>query len=280
MRFRVSSLVLGLFALIIFAMAGCGDDETSTNSNLGSLSDPEFQAVQEQVESFVDSTLEFVGNGMNTLQGISTGDGTIIPAQYAVDPDGDDVVSVTYEQGWHVIYIAKHFTNYATSLRDSVQFIQNGNAQQSPTDCDSLVFVHRWDYDVVDTVSSHNILNGYSDYRFSGLDGGQATINGANDLAIHNKVVYNDSTVWRDLTIDAEVTNLTIDYSAYAGWGQCPVSGSVSATVDMTYQNGTNDPVNTEWTFTGNFTNGVMAVTATCNSVTWKYSKQICNVPQ
>lgn len=280
MRFRVTSLVLGLFALVIFAMAGCGDDETSTSSNLGSLNDPEFQAVQDQVESFVDSTLEFLGNGMNTLQGISTGDGTIIPVQYIVDPNGDDVINVSYEQGWHVIYIAKHFSTYATSLRDSVQFIKDGLAQQSPTGCDSLVFVHRWDYDVVDTMASHNVLNGHSDYRFAGLDAGQAVINGENDLTVHNKVVYNDSTVWRDLTINSQVTNLTVNYSAYSGWGQCPVSGSVTTNVDMVHQNGTGAPVTSEWTFTGNFTNGVMAVTATCNGVTWKYSKQVCYIPQ
>ncbi len=279
MRFRISSLVLGLLSLAALVAVGCGDDTTST-VNWGSPDDPEFQVVQEQVDAFVDSTLEYLGNGLNTLQGISAGDGSIIPVQYIVDPNGGDVLDVTYQNGWHVIYISKHFSNYATSLRDSVQFVKDGTPQQSPAGVDSLVFKHRWDYDVVDTTVTHGVLVGNCDYTFSGLDGNQGVINGSNNVSVHHKLVTDDSTVYRDITVNATVTNLAIGYSAFSGWSQCPVSGTVTAQVEMVYQNGDDPSVTTNWTVAATFTNGTVHAVASYGGVKWAYSADVCSQPQ
>lgn len=279
MRSKIWSLVLGLTIVTCLVLAGCGDDET-TNSNLGSLTDPEFMVVQTEVASFVDSTLDFLGNGLNTLQGISTGDGSIIPAQYVVDPNGNDVLDVSYADGWHVIYMSKHYTDYATSLRDSVQFLNDGVAQQLPVSIDQLTFKHHWDYDVVDTTITHAVLAGNSSFDFQGLDLGTATINGANTLNIHTKLVTDDSTVWRDIIVEATVTDLTVANSAFSGWGQCPTSGTVTCDVDMVYYKDTDDPVVTSWTVTSTFSNGTMNVACASNGINWNYSSDVCTVPQ
>jgi len=279
MRSHVLFTVLGLLALACL-IVGCGDDTTTNNPPTGSLSDPEFQAVQEQIDAFVDSTVQFFGDGLSTLRGISSGEGDILPAQYIVDPTETDVFEVAYADGWHTINISKHFDQYATSLFDSVRYIKNSVPQQSPSGADQLLFKHHWDYDVVDTSITHAVIVGNSDFTFANLNVAVAEIDGTNDLSVYSKVVYADSTVRRWFTFDSELTEFEVAYSPFSGWGQCPDAGSISADVQMIYQKDSDAPDTTSWTFTGTFNEGQMTAKCTKDGLNWNYTSQICNVPQ
>jgi len=83
MRSFKSLSVLGfvLLACMSIVVVGCGSDDAPTN-NAGSLTDPNFIAVQEQVEALADSTIAFVLSGMQSSTAVSA-DGDIIPFLYS-----------------------------------------------------------------------------------------------------------------------------------------------------------------------------------------------------
>ncbi|MEA3297654.1 MAG: hypothetical protein U9R56_07305, partial [candidate division Zixibacteria bacterium] len=106
MRSNKRILVSGLtavFCIAILFLAGCSsDNSTSTPTTVnGSMTDPEFVVVQSQINTFVDSTISFFKNGINTFNGISE-DGTILPPQYVVSPGNPDpdVFDTSYAEGW------------------------------------------------------------------------------------------------------------------------------------------------------------------------------------
>ncbi len=281
LNLRILVSILAALACIIFALAGCSDDDTGTSSiNYGSLEDPEFVVVQDQINMFIDSTVNFFGQGLGTLQGISSGDGTIIPVQYAVSPDGDDFVEVTYDNGWHVIYITQHEGTYATTLRDSVQYLRNGLAQQSVSGLDQLRFKHYWDFDVVDTNVTHSVLVGHNDYTFANLNTALATINGSNALEVYSKSVFVDSTIRYNFDIEASLDDFTVRQSPFSGWSNCPVAGAINATFEATYRRDAETPVTTTWEAELTFDNGQMLALVTSGDITWRYECDVCNVPQ
>ncbi len=275
-----------LFSVMLLMVAGCGDDETTNNNTItGSSTDPEYVAVRTQLDEFVDSTVTFFENGLNTIQGISDGD-IIIPPQYAVVPEQQDSWDTSYVDGWHIIQIAYTHRNqsdegvWQMSLTDSIQYSLNGVPQESWQNRDQLVFKHHWTYDVFDTTVTHSSIVGATDFTFSNLNSSFGTITGSRDITIHNKTVTNDSTVWRDFTFAADVNNVTVKNSTYTGWTNCPSSGSISVTVEMVYKKDTDDPVTTTWHATFTFSNGSLTASISKGNTVWSYTKNLCVVPQ
>lgn len=283
MRLEKRVLVSGMAILIgvmLIMVAGCGDDETNTpNTITGSLNDPDFVAVKTQLDDFVDSTIAFFQNGLNTLQGISDGD-IIIPPQYAVNPDLQDSVHTSYTNGWHVIEISYTQGNvWQMTLADSIQYKKNGVAQEDWRGHDELVYKHHWTWDVFDTNVTHTSLAGNADFTFANVNTVQATVTGSRDFTANNKVVTVDSTIWRDFTFTADVNNVTLKNSL-GGWSSCPTGGSVSTTVEMVYTKDDDDPVTTTWNATLAFSNGTLTASVTKGNTVWSYTSDLCHVPQ
>lgn len=283
MRSRKLLLVLGVIVLtgLLVAFVGCGSDDKSTG-DVGDINDPEFQVVRDEIGHFVDSTLEFFTNGLGNIYGLAT-DTVVDPPLYGPGPpDFDstkDTATATYANGWHVVYFAIHRDAYDAILLDSIQFIKDGEAQQTSTGVESLLYKHFWQYGETDTTVTFRSCIGDADYSFTGLNTTTATINGTNDLQAHSKYVSTDSTVWRDINIEATLTGMQVNKTA-VGWAQnCPSSGSVSGSIEMVYQKDSDDPITSNWTVNVTFDDGSMSVIVSRGSTTWMYNTQLCTPP-
>lgn len=282
MRLGNRVLVTGMTLLIGAALligAGCGGDDADTpNTITGSLTNPEFVAVRAQLDNFVDSTVTFFKNGLNTVKGIAPGD--IVIPQYAVIPELEDWWDTTYTNGWHVIRIDYTQPNsWQTTLSDSIQYKVNGVAQEDWRNRDQLEFRHHWTYDVFDTLVSHTSYAGYTYFTFADLNGSTTTLTGGRDFTAHNLVVTADSTVVRDFTFTAEINNVTLKWANDA-WSNCPTSNTITATVEMVYTKDDGDPVTTTWDATFSFNNGSMSASISKGRTVWSYTTDLCDSPQ
>ena len=117
--------VLGfvLLATLSLLVVGCGSDDAPTTISV-SLTNPEFVAVQDQVESLVDSTLSFILTGMNSIGSISSG-GNVDPVLYGPGFDDTNQVTVSYVNGWHIVNANSGTSDFLFTLTDSVQFYSN-----------------------------------------------------------------------------------------------------------------------------------------------------------
>ncbi len=281
MRSRTLVLGLGVILLIglLLVVFGCGKDKDKS-IDPADFSDPDFLAVQAEFERFIDSTVQFFSSGLGNIQGLAT-DTTIDPILYVPTPIDSikDSVSASYADGWHVVYIGLNREEYMSVLQDSIRFIQAGEPQQKPGDLDQLLFKHYWRYYRIDTSVTHQSFIGHADYAFSGLDGIEATIEGAHGMQIFSKLVTPDSTVWREFAVDAELSNFRIQKTP-VGWAQfCPSTGTVSATVEMIYQRDAETPVATTWTINATFNLGDVRAAVTSGNETWNYTEQCCTPP-
>jgi hypothetical protein len=283
MRGEKVVLVLGATLLVglLVMFVGCGSDDKSTNS--ADYDDPEFLVVQQEIGHFIDSTLEYFTNGLGNIYGIAT-DTTVDPVQYGSRPpeydSTKDTAVATYAEGWHVVYFSIHRDTYNKIVRDSIQFIKDGQPQQSSAGLESLYYKHFWTHEVTDTTVTHRSYTGNADYAFVGLDTTQVTITGTNEWQVHSKYASTDSTVWRDINVDATLTDMKVNKTG-SGWVQgCPSAGSISASIEMVYKKDSAAPDTTDWTVSLTFNNGSMFSTVTIGSAPpWTYSTQLCTPP-
>ena len=269
-----------LLAALVVMFFGCGSNDKSTGSTVN-YNDPEFTAVRGEVDLFIDSTLEFFTNGLDNIHGLATDTSLVNPILYVPGPIDltTDSVSATYSGGWHVVYIALNRSAFVSILRDSIQFLKNGQPQQSSSGLDDLFYKQFWTYRVNDTTVTHESFAGNADYWFSGLNTSQATISGSNVFSVYSKFVSTDSTVWQDINIDATLSGIRVKKNT-SGWAQsCPNSGSIAATVEMLYQKGSAAPDTTNWTVSLTFNNGNVSSIITRGTTVWSYNEQICTPP-
>ncbi len=279
MRFQKHFLALSLVALSCFALliAGCGSDDTPTKET-GSLNDPGFVAVQTQVNSFLDSTAAFIESTLGTMGAVSTYNDYIDPIYYGpVQPDSD-VVSVTYVDGWHVVYINRVRDTYGVVLRDSIQFFKDDAVFQSGVDSDSLYYRHKWLYTVGDTSVSYGAFTGSTDLVCTGLNGITTTVNGDHYWFAKVKNVTDNGTTWREIEITADLNNFTVN-KTLNGWDSgCPVSGTITATIESSFKSGDAAPVNTTWSLSLSFNNGTMSAQVERGNYVWSYSRNVCTI--
>ena len=275
-------LLLGTVVIVAASLSfyGCSDDETSTGT-IGSLSDPEFLAVHEQVSQFVDSTMIWFNDGLGAISSLST-DTTVNPIFYGpTDPnvETDDSYVLYTDDGWHVVYFAFHTDEYNSVLMDSIQFQNNDIFQQGVADLDALLYKHNWEYIITDTTITHINYTGNVDYQFDNLDQDQCSITGSSNWTADSKFVSADSTVWRGFDVDITYTGGKISRTG-SGWAQgCPDEGTFSASVEMTYKKDAGDPVVSTWNVTVTFDHGVAAVVASKGGITWSYTSRECWPP-
>ncbi|NOY88671.1 MAG: hypothetical protein GXO93_04665 [FCB group bacterium] len=277
MRSRKLLSVLGFIILVglTLSFVSCGSDKTPTGAT-GSITDPDFVAVQQDVNYFVDSTLEFFVNGFGNMYALADQADTLDPVFYGpVYPDSD-FVSATYVNGWHVIYISRNRSTHSTAMRDSVRFFSNGVVQQTATNVDSLYYKHEWNYRFHDTTVSNTSYDGRVDFDITGLSGSLATINGSHIMSITHKFVSSDSTVWKTFDFSADLSSFTVSKTP-VGWAQgCPAGGTINGTVKMTYKKDGASETYVTWKFTLSFNNGTMSATIKKGTTTWGYTSQVC----
>jgi hypothetical protein len=284
-RILVSGLVAIMALLLVFA--GCSDDNTATSSgsgtNTGSLSDPEFVAVRAQIDAVADSTLDFFMHGLNALQGI---DVTDLPAQYAVDPDGNDQVNTSYSDGWHVVGLTSLATGNSFWIRDSIQFVKNGTPQQSPSGLQSMNFIHRWFKDV-QSGNTTDTASGRAQLSFGSFYQTNTTVSGTAQCGVYNKTIHSgDSTIVKAYDFDVTLTGFKIGQAGNPAWfshfgdpSNCPCEGTIKADVTSTYQKNSNSATTTEWDVEATFSNGTLSVEVTSGNTVWQYTRDMCNPP-
>ncbi|HDL01423.1 MAG TPA: hypothetical protein ENH23_04240 [candidate division Zixibacteria bacterium] len=263
-----------LLASMSLLFVGCGSDDGPTTIT-GSLTNPDFVVVQDQVETIVDSTLDFVLTGMNSLSSIST-DGIIIPNFYGPVFSDSDQVTIAYVGGWYVVNAVQQRSDFAFTVLDSVQFYINDEVSQNGVGADSMWYRHRWSYDVADTTVSYTKVDGHAGFDYRGLGVNQASINGSNDVVIHDQFVSVDSTVVRQFEFSTDVNNLLVNKGP-SGWDHgCPNGGTISATATVTYTKDDAAQVVTNWNITMTFTDGTASITVSSGNVVWSYTKDVC----
>ena len=282
MRSRKNLMLLGVTVLVCSAVAfwGCGSDDDNP-VNYGSLEDPEFNVVDNQVAQLLDSTMANFTEGLGAIVNLPTDDPTD-PVHYGPDdPNAEtDSLSVSYNGGWHVIYLSYHHSNgYSALVEDSVQFLVQGDPVQNPDGLDALRYRHRWMWQADDTTVTHAAFDGNSSFDFANLNTEVANINGTNSQHTYFKFVSADSVVSREMNIEMTVNDFEISKTA-VGWAQgCPNSGTAEVNVTMVYQKDNGDPVESTWTFHFSFNNGSLNASVTDGNQTWTYTRQECTPP-
>lgn len=277
MRSFKSLTVLGfvLLACMSFLFVGCGSDDKAPTSNAGSLTDANFIAVQEQVESLADSTIAFVLSGMQSASAVSA-DGDIIPFLYSPAFNDSDQITISYVNGWHVVNLVHSTTDFSFNVLDSVRFYNNDEISQLGAGADSIWYRHYWDFAVQDQNASYTTFDGAARFDLRGLDTQQANINGSNEFIVENQYVSVDSTVIRTFDFASTVTNLAVNKTG-VGWVQgCPNSGTISTSLSMSYTKDDYTPITSTWDITMTFSEGTAAVTVSSGGVVWSYTTDMC----
>ncbi len=274
MRSRNLIFIVGLVVLSAFLLmvVGCSDDDSAPtqvfdDGDTDSIAHPQFSAVKDQVEGFVDDTRGFVNDGLSmTVASAQELDDLVFGP---VPPDSSQTSDY-----WLIYFL------WQSSLRiwalDSIRFLDDGVPQETALGADQILFRHYWRKSVDDTTVSYTIFDIHSDLDITGVDGTTATANGTHDLAVESKYVSDDSTVWWTFDVQATITDYTVNKAdTYWNYG-CPVSGSMTVTVDASYQKDSGEAVNTSWRFDLTLTDGLMDADVTLGSQTCSYSTQVC----
>ena len=281
MRPRKALLVFGLAAVtgISLLVIGCSGDSNSSNLTPGSLSDPNFVAVQNEVSNLIDSTVSYISLGLNNLL-VLPGDTDVIIVSYGPTPGDSVSADYVYENGWHIVSWTGNFSGKTTSFKDSIQFLDNlGQPQQDNDNTETLIYKHRWVEITIDTTVSYTDYSGVVGLTLDNLGSGSATVNGSHSIDVSIKIVTVDSTVWRDISVEGTVSNLAI-INVPGGWLQnCPLSGTIGATANMTYTKDSGNPVTSDWSFSIQFTDGLISVSAISGTTSWYYTGQVCIAP-
>jgi len=281
MRPRKALLVFGLAAVtgLSLLVIGCSGDSNSSNLTPGSLSDPNFVAVQNEVNNLIDSTVSYISLGLNNLL-VLPGDTDVIIVSYGPTPGDSVSADYAYENGWHIVSWTGNFSGKTTSFKDSIQFLDNlGQPQQDNNSTETLIYKHRWVEITIDTTVSYTDYSGAVALTLDNLGSGSATVNGSHSIDVSIKIVTVDSTVWRDISVEGTVSNLAI-INVPGGWLQnCPLSGTIGAAANMTYTKDSGNPVTSDWSFSIQFTDGLISVSAISGTTSWYYTGQVCISP-
>ncbi len=282
MRSAMLTLLLGIAIVACFGLVflGCSSDDDSTTGTQGNINDPDFIAVHNELNEFVDSTIAWFEDGLGSMSSLAT-DTIVDPVQYS--PSGSDFVtdsaSAEYVNGWHVVYLGFHSSDYTGYLQDSIQFLKSNTPQQNSTDIDQLVFKQLKNFTPVDTTVSYHSYRSDGSFTFGNLNTIQALISGTKTQVSVSKDVSGTEPTWRTITIEANLSNVAIDKTG-SGWMQyCPASGTMTATITMVYQQGTATPDTTSWNLTLTFNEGLAQSTLTSGDVFWNYNAQECTTP-
>lgn len=287
MRFQNSpTLLIGLAltALMLFA-AGCSDDNTPAQSStaVGDPADQEYLIVSEQIDNYIDSTLNMVKNGFNSTSQLAT-DTLVDPGAYGpIDPHHDSTSSI-YSNGWHEIYIARRMETYSTAFRDSIQYRDlAGDPQQTNSGLAQMTYIHQWATAQPDKSVDYADYDGKMDGEFVGLNGTTATVNGNNDLHFSSKTYSTNLAVWfdrsREIEVNGTITNLQINQTVNGWSSSCPHSGTIHGSVSLTDKEGDGEPTVSNYSFSFTFADGLASISIQRGNTVWTKTAEVCRAP-
>ena len=284
MRFRTVLPGLGLVVLaaIMFWAAGCSDEKSPISPiNYGSLTDPDFIMVQDQVNDYLDSSMEYFSAGLGNISKLPSDTGKIRNQYGPMNPE--DTVAYAYLNGWHIVYVSRSNFRFTDRFMDSVQFMNNSEMIQNPAGLDYMHYIRHWNFANRDTTITHANLGGGIDLEFSGLDGNVATINGTKNLLAEWIYLSNDTTLRAFHDMDVRVNDVTVQKSPDYGWSSgCPTGGSVNMDINQSYilNVGAGPDLHVKaWQVTVTFNDGVAAVRVVSAGAVWSYTKTVCTPP-
>jgi len=288
MRSQNRYLVAGLIAvaLFAFAFAGCGDDSTTTSTPTGppvqgSLDDPEFVVVQEQINVLADSVVTYFLHALSACQGLAN---EAIPVQYIVSPNSNNQLETDYAGGWHEINWTLIESSGLTTIVDSIQFLKGNSPHQSPLGAQSVTFVHHW-YFAGELNNVTDTTDGNCNLTISDLYASPSTVQGTMEHSTFNQFDVSGSTITRTYEADVELYGFELPQAADGGslnafdnLDNCPLNGTVEADITMTHKVDNGSTVTTTWDIEVEFTNGAASVEVISNNTIWNYDCTVCAI--
>ncbi|UCD16403.1 MAG: hypothetical protein JSV44_08020, partial [Candidatus Zixiibacteriota bacterium] len=228
---------LGLFALaavMLFAF-GCSDDPTSSRT-AGSDTDPDYIMVQDQVNTFIDSTIQFFANSFDNYNVMPDNDDDVQNHYSPMYPA--DIATYDYSTGWHVIYVTRSNDFFTDHITDSIQFRVDNEVVEESLGADYMHFIRNWDFVTGEayTIYTHTNMEGVTDLVFTNLDQDRAFINGESSYLVEWNYISNDTTIAAQFEANIEVDNVGIDPVPTYGWASgCPSVGRIDMDITQTY---------------------------------------------
>lgn len=281
-KHTIPGIGLLILAVMVFLMVGCSDDDNplpSTGEVNGSLDDPEFTLIQEQIDEFLGDTEEMLIVGLENVYQLPT-DTQYIHNMYG--PMGpDDIAEYTFADGWHITYVA-HFNTYADDyFRDSVMFQINSDPVQEPDNLDWMQYIRHWGFTSNQVDVTHTNKSGYVNLEFENLDQEIATINGINNTLWQWNYISEDSTIEAVFDVEMNIVDVTVGQVPTYGWiSGCPISGNVAMSIEQAYSVDYNDDDDfwvRNWNVWITFNDGVADVRINSENQVWNYQCDVCN---
>ena len=270
---------LTLLAVLGLLVGGCSDDKTTT-ANSSNIIHDQYDETQAQVDAFIDSTLSVFHTCLNIIEignDVNSDTSTSMILFSAVEPD-----SVVISNDWYLVYDSDVdlAAGYSNVILDSIRFLQNGIFQDSPKNADAMNIRHNWNFESLDTTESFcNYVNN-GDITLYNVDTDTASVTGITNLQVTSKEITNDYEIRHDFDIQLTLTNLKVEnIDGEYNFG-CPYSGTITATVDLIYQQGDQEPDISSWEFVLTFENGTASVVATLGTSQTEYDCDYCNLNQ
>ncbi len=280
-----SNTFLGLGLLLIAAFSltiwGCSDDKVPTPTSTvqtGDFENPEFVLVQNQINTYLDETLELYGAGLENIYQLPADTEEVRNQFVASGPN--DTVTAFYAEGWHVTYVARHNSFFDDFFRDSVQFIIDGQTSETATGLEELRYIRQWGFQDNQTDETHTNQNGYCNLWFTYLDSEYGMIDGNNNVVYEWNFIDVDSSVVANFEMTVVVEDVMVQKKPLYGWiSNCPLAGTLLFDIDEAYivNNGTTFDMDVmTWDASVTFNSGVATVNVTRDNTIWNYSYDLC----
>jgi hypothetical protein len=272
---KLLTLGLILAGALVVGLLGCSGDDK--NPVVGENPTSEYFAVRSEVTRMVDSTIALVGDALETVQNARANDSNVVI-------DGDllltsifDSDSVVTEGEWIVSYSVDLEAAGSNIVVDSVRFTKAGAYVTDVSSADALTLRHHWNFTNEQTTYSYSDYSVRANLTFSGLNTDIANVTGTATWYSQNKWIYSNRTEYHDITIDATLTNVTVD-DQYTDWTSgCPAGGAINCTVDMAFHVDDNDDSITQWNLDMSFDGNVLAGAVSSAELDTTYVYSFCN---
>ncbi|MFZ5981052.1 MAG: hypothetical protein ACOYVF_10515 [Candidatus Zixiibacteriota bacterium] len=270
---------LALLALVGLWLFGCSDDKPSSVVGT-SVIHSEYETIQEIVDANVDSMLALFNTGLEIIDLGNNSETEISATDVLYSATRPDSVNVSGD--WYLIYNTEGSLalGYSNVLLDSIRFIQNGMFLDTPQDADAMNIRHYWTLNSLDTTVNYANYDVHGNFDFYGVDQETVSVTGYNNLQVNLKETTNDLSVRHQFAVENTFSNLVIENVEGDYNFGCPLSGTITVVVEMTYQLAENVAEVTEWEFVYTFENGTAQVQVTLGSDRENYTCEFCQINQ
>jgi hypothetical protein len=236
-RFLPLSLLM-ILSIGVMVFLACSDDK-------GTNSEPDFSAMKDDVEGYMSTIMGSIIFGFDQFEEFDTnyvnlGGGGFNKLVAPFMPA--DTAYYNYTNGWHEFVMELSATIGDTMVEfritDSVQYKADDVVMQFPNETtDFLHFIFLLDM-MIDDQSNLIDFVYHIDNQYQVLAGGNVEVNGLIDFDIESVKEEESGTIDYDLEID----ELVVD-----GDNGCPLSGTITADVEVDYE-GPDASLNGSWT--------------------------------